>query len=281
MIWLGFSDGKRAGGYGRRQRPQLSRGAFTLIELLAVIGIIGILFSITVGAILPAAGDSVRQAKSASNLRQLGLAVQLYLIDNHDVFFPYREQTPDGTLWYFGWEAAGGSRAGEGNRELDRTRSPLFPYLQQVGGIEVCPGFDYNSSLWKPKFKGASWGYGYNVALGPRDPVFQGFKKIERPGRRLGDLADPSRIIVFGTCAQVNDFQYPASPGNPMVEEFYFLDATSRTVHFRFGGGEVALFLFADGSVRPMNPYPGTIDPRLPEARIGRITARGSTEFLR
>ena len=280
MFFVGFSCGTSAGGRGCRQLSACARRGFTLIELLTVIGVVGILFAISVSALFPAANNAARQAQSASNLRQLGFAVQLYLVDHDDAFFPYREQTPEGTLWYFGWEEKGGAGRGEGNRDLDRTRSPLYPYVQQVGGIEVCPGFDYKSALWKPKYKGASWGYGYNISLGPRDPVYQGFDRIERPGRRFGNLHDPSRVIVFGTAAQVNDFQAPASLDNPMLEEFYFIDSTSRTVHFRFGAGEVALFLFADGSVRPMNPYPGTIDPRLPEARVGRITPRGSTEFL-
>jgi len=30
---------------------------------------------------------------------------------------------------------------------------------------------------------------------------------------------------VSGDAAQVNDFQDPASPDNPLLEEFYYLDA--------------------------------------------------------
>ncbi len=266
---------------GARRRGHSASRGFTLIELLTVIGVIGVLFALVAGAVLPAATDSARQAKSSSNLRQLGLATHLYLIDHNDRFFPYREETEDGVVWYFGFEEGGGARAGEGNRELDRTRSPLYPYIRHVGGIEVCPGFDYGSALWKPKFKGASWGYGYNINLGPRAPTYRGFQKIENPGRRLGEIEVPSNVIVFGTCAQVNDFQAPASPDNPMLEEFYFIDSTSRTIHFRFGGGTTALFLFADGSVRPKKPHPGTMDPRLPEANVGRITPRGSHDYLR
>lgn len=57
------------------------RGGFTLIELLTVIAIIGILSAI----LIPVVGrvrDSSRKAVSASNLRQWGTALHLYLDDS-------------------------------------------------------------------------------------------------------------------------------------------------------------------------------------------------------
>jgi prepilin-type N-terminal cleavage/methylation domain-containing protein/prepilin-type processing-associated H-X9-DG protein len=64
-------------------RPSTGRRAFTLIELLTVIAIIGILAAI----IIPTVGkvrSSATSAKCKSNLRQLAMGVILYAGDNKD-----------------------------------------------------------------------------------------------------------------------------------------------------------------------------------------------------
>jgi len=254
-----------------------SKRAFSLLELLAAIAVVTVLFTVLLGGILPRAMQSAKMAKSTSNLRQLGIACHLYTMEHDEAFFPYRQEVAEGTLWFFGLEAGGSQGQAEGERDLDVTRGPLFPYLEAIGGVEVCPGFDYGSALWKPKFRGASWGYGYNLLL---SPLYFGNGEVRKAGKRMSDLSHPSQVILFATCAQVNTFQAPASPENPMLEEFYFVDDVNRTFHFRFGGGNTALCLFADGSVRGMSPHPGTLDTRLAGANVGRITPRGSRLYL-
>jgi prepilin-type N-terminal cleavage/methylation domain-containing protein len=64
------------------KHPVLS--GFTLIELLAVITIIGILAAILL-PVVSAVRQAAHQATSVNNLHQLGVAFNLYLMENHDI----------------------------------------------------------------------------------------------------------------------------------------------------------------------------------------------------
>jgi len=64
------------------------RGAFTLVELLVVIGIIALLIAILLPS-LARARESAKNAQCLSNLRQLGTVYQFYAND-------YKDQIPIG-----------------------------------------------------------------------------------------------------------------------------------------------------------------------------------------
>ncbi len=72
--------------------------AFTLIELLVVIAIIAILAAILF-PVFAQAREQARQAVCTSNVRQIGLALQMYTQDNDEtlpIFYAYNTQSPGG-----------------------------------------------------------------------------------------------------------------------------------------------------------------------------------------
>lgn len=235
-----------------------ARRAFTLVELLVVIAVIAILAAIVLPS-LSQAKFSARRIKCVNNLRQLGLASQMYWDENDGEAFRYITGVSNaGTIYWFGWIEPW-IPGNEGARAFDATPGALYPYLNGRG-VEVCPSLDYSSHLFKPKATGAAYGYGYNFYLSA--PTNQPPVKIQRASR----TAD---IALLADAGQINDFQEPASPDNPLLEEFYYINDTEPTVHFRHQ--RRANVLYCDGHVDVERPAPGSVDDRLPSETVGRL----------
>src|SRR5438046_2296839 len=77
----------------RRQHPL---SAFTLIELLVVIAIIAILAALLLPA-LARAKERANRTKCTSNLKQVGLALNQWIVDHETQNVPWRTQYPEGT----------------------------------------------------------------------------------------------------------------------------------------------------------------------------------------
>ena len=231
--------------------------AFTLVELLVVIAIISIVASLVLPVLARSKG-SAHQVKCMSNLRQLSLSAQMFWDEHEGATFRYRGAfIGGGDVFWFGWlERWNG--ANEGKRAFDAAQGPLYPYLQSLGA-EVCPAFNYAFANFKAKAKGSTYGYGVNLHVTAPELL------------SIDDVKQRSDVIAFADAAQVNTFQAPASPSNPMLEEFFYVSTNTleATAHFRHRRRANAVF--CDGHVESQKPVAGSIDSRMPAQWVGRL----------
>ncbi len=241
------------------------RRAFTLIELLVVIAIIAILAAMLL-PVLAKGKFSAQRAACESNLRQLGLATEIYLGDNAGIFFR-RCDAPSaaGQQWWFGWLQ--GTSVPEGQRAFDLSSGVLFRYLNG-SDVRLCPSPFWNSPQFKLKGTNVIFSYGCNSFLfaGPTQPPINANK-----------ISHPSDIALYSDAAQVNIFQAPASPTHPMFEEFYYEDLETNyanpnnTPNCQFRHSQKANVTFADGHVAMEKSVAGSFDKRLPSQFIGQL----------
>jgi len=107
------------------------RSGFTLIELLVVIAIIAILAAILFPT-LARAKDTARTTKCSANLRQIGIAMKLYLEDNENIFpiLPTHSSQPS-----------------MGRHNFGQAAYLLLPYTKDKS-IFHCPSMPRNPKNW-------------------------------------------------------------------------------------------------------------------------------------
>jgi prepilin-type N-terminal cleavage/methylation domain-containing protein len=168
--------------------------AFTLIELLVVIAIIALLMAI----LTPALNYVRKQARSnacQSNIRQLCLAMNLYVLDHEDRTMPFSHQP--GEYWFHQLAPYLSEKAYKNNPQ---------EHIEGMMRVAFCPVTKrqdkeedsyYGSAYLSWRFMGGEGSYGLNLWLLPDDEIYAPdfpagnfFKKYSDAGGNVPLLGD-------------------------------------------------------------------------------------------
>lgn len=241
--------------------------AFTLIELLTVIAIIGILAAI----IIPTVGkvrETAQSTRCASQLRQIANAGILYGHDNRDLLPGYNWFKPDPSQ---PGGKPGGIASYLGLNAYDQTKDPYDTLLTCPTAQRIWPTHD---KLWtfNRTYSINGWLRGYDNS----DPV----KLYTVTPTRFSELAHPSRTAFFMDSVQHNAFvagrghfhqvAAPTSKGaSSETAAITQLRLSSSSPNFPYiHSGSRINISFADGHSESFTPQ--KLDPRLNETLFWR-----------
>lgn len=230
----------------------MRRHAFTLVELLIVIGIIGLLISILLPA-LSAARKSAQHTRLCAGLREVMLGYTQYHIDNKgSLLFGYTPPTVNGTAVTVDDP---GSGLNFGMPVADRFPWRLAPWVGDIWGVmhihaETPPrpqrGDNPPDAMMKAYTLSINPSFGINSVFvgGHAGPLFQGFAgpSGDRPNTgkhvvfKASEVRRPSELIVFAECVARN-----APFGDPNTGLHFVMPPRANGQRWKVVNGEFVL----------------------------------------
>jgi prepilin-type processing-associated H-X9-DG protein/prepilin-type N-terminal cleavage/methylation domain-containing protein len=209
------------------------RVGFTLIELLVVVAIIVLLAAILF-PVFSQARERARRTTCLSNLKNLGLAFQMY-VDDYDEVIPPREYAipPAQDPTYDYQLLQGRRRRGTSPAVWDRQYGLLQPYLKNT---QINNDLSAQDLVVRQPYEAGPWGYGFNQTyLFPSAAANIHAAAIEKPSETFfcGDTAN----VVNDSTIQTFNANWAPSTGYP-------------TTHGRHQG--YANVAWADGHAKAM-----------------------------
>jgi prepilin-type N-terminal cleavage/methylation domain-containing protein/prepilin-type processing-associated H-X9-DG protein len=184
------------------------RRAFTLIELLVVIAIISILAAILF-PVFASAKESTKAISCASNIRQIGMASQMYLADHDDVWCPMASYEPQEgfapTRMWLGYDNNNAPlEGGFYGRVFERAKNPirpglLDPYIKSTE-MKRCPSMP---SEWQLSYAINYFNPNYSSAYYATNPAAEGMEF--GPGARTSSLIEGVIVTTGASESEIEE----------------------------------------------------------------------------
>jgi prepilin-type processing-associated H-X9-DG protein len=160
--------------------------AFSLVELLVVVGIVALVIALVLPA-LGAARESAKSVQCLSNLRQLATSAHQYAADNEGHYpIGYYSAVSPPYAYGHNWDFTLVLNQSTGQREV---RPGLLWMGRGDAKVQQCPSFDGRSTTLMDPYSG----YNYNVSY-----IGHGDLEVVKAPARVADVRSPARTALFG-----------------------------------------------------------------------------------